>query len=392
MHYAACVSTRWQEYLIHLLMTRSRTEASERHFFRWKCHTYPSTSHLIRRYCLTPSVNVSKFRIRFPWRLDQPRVCTRSCSRTVWSTKWIHLLCAKVIDVSPELHKLVVNGSLSRMTIPRITQWERSLSLLSSPIVDRILALCAHFPTRSRWIIGWSYDLGASGLHHAITSDLSVNFSIIDILTHPTTPLIHTAVSKTLVCTQWTTTMSMWRASQCIRHMLKCCRQSWRRTGTKAPVSCLHTYLTKMRMHQHLRFDRRPSSLSTLGTGCFTVGTLWKKLKVKSHSRLTQTPWRIASRNSSQAEPSVATRTFQVRACHGCGEGKNVKEVKKKEEGPTGIQCLDYFAWCTTVGSVVCVGSWHCEEVREVIDKLQKARDFSTSTGTINSMSIDTFF
>ncbi|KIJ55400.1 hypothetical protein M422DRAFT_220075 [Sphaerobolus stellatus SS14] len=40
-----------------------------------------------------------------------------------------------------------------------------------------------YFPTSSRWIIGsdaWSYDLGASGLHHLIASGLNVNLLIID--------------------------------------------------------------------------------------------------------------------------------------------------------------------------------------------------------------------
>ncbi|KAF5355312.1 hypothetical protein D9758_006016 [Tetrapyrgos nigripes] len=52
-----------------------------------------------------------------------------------------------------------------------------------SPLAKRILALKAHFPALSRWIIGsdaWSYDLGSSGLHHAIASGLNVNILILD--------------------------------------------------------------------------------------------------------------------------------------------------------------------------------------------------------------------
>ncbi|PFH51053.1 hypothetical protein AMATHDRAFT_47443 [Amanita thiersii Skay4041] len=49
--------------------------------------------------------------------------------------------------------------------------------------ISRILSLRGHFPSVSRWIIGsdaWSYDLGASGLHHVIASGLNVNILIID--------------------------------------------------------------------------------------------------------------------------------------------------------------------------------------------------------------------
>ncbi len=58
-----------------------------------------------------------------------------------------------------------------------------SASSLGLPASDRILSLKAHLPARSRWIIGsdaWSYDLGASGLHHLIASGLNVNILIID--------------------------------------------------------------------------------------------------------------------------------------------------------------------------------------------------------------------
>jgi sulfite reductase (NADPH) hemoprotein beta-component len=48
---------------------------------------------------------------------------------------------------------------------------------------ERILTLRAHFPALSRWIIGsdaWSYDIGASGLHHAVTSGLNINVLVFD--------------------------------------------------------------------------------------------------------------------------------------------------------------------------------------------------------------------
>ena len=62
-----------------------------------------------------------------------------------------------------------------------ISQLESNPSV--HPLVPTILSLRAHFPAVSRWIIGsdaWSYDLGASGLHHLIASGLNVNTLILD--------------------------------------------------------------------------------------------------------------------------------------------------------------------------------------------------------------------
>ena len=56
---------------------------------------------------------------------------------------------------------------------------------VSHPAAARILSLREHFRVMSRWIIGsdaWSYDLGASGVHHAIVSGLNVNTLILDTL------------------------------------------------------------------------------------------------------------------------------------------------------------------------------------------------------------------
>jgi sulfite reductase (NADPH) hemoprotein beta-component len=59
-------------------------------------------------------------------------------------------------------------------------------SALKHLSVPRTLALLAqHAAPKSRWIIGsdaWAYDLGASGLHHAIASGLDVNILVLDTL------------------------------------------------------------------------------------------------------------------------------------------------------------------------------------------------------------------
>ncbi|KAG2129062.1 uncharacterized protein EDB93DRAFT_1243476 [Suillus bovinus] len=86
----------------------------------------------------------------------------------------------EIKEVTPELHKLCSQWVLVRDDDSKSRSVGKELitalesSKFSSPIIDRILSLRSHFPTRSRWIIGsdaWSYDLGASGLHHAIASD-----------------------------------------------------------------------------------------------------------------------------------------------------------------------------------------------------------------------------
>ena len=61
----------------------------------------------------------------------------------------------------------------------------RELSAASNPSssVSKALELKAHVKPVSRWIIGsdaWSYDLGSSGIHHAIASGKNVNMLIID--------------------------------------------------------------------------------------------------------------------------------------------------------------------------------------------------------------------
>lgn len=94
-----------------------------------------------------------------------------------------------VEGVPRDLHTLLSNwllrkddGDQSRKFAKDIISSLQS-SCLDHPAVSRILSLRSHLSAVSRWIIGsdvWSYDLGASGLHHAIASGLNVNILIID--------------------------------------------------------------------------------------------------------------------------------------------------------------------------------------------------------------------
>jgi sulfite reductase (NADPH) hemoprotein beta-component len=92
-------------------------------------------------------------------------------------------------DLDPELHSLVSkwvlakddgvkSKSLGKAIVENLTSKH-----ITHPSSKRILALREYFPAFSRWIIGsdvWSYDLGSSGLHHAIASGLNVNVLILD--------------------------------------------------------------------------------------------------------------------------------------------------------------------------------------------------------------------
>jgi sulfite reductase (NADPH) hemoprotein beta-component len=94
-------------------------------------------------------------------------------------------------ELSTELHRLLAqwlqvkdDGSKSRPIGDQVAAALES-SQLSNVLVDRILALKAYFPSKSRWILGsdaWAYDLGSSGLHHAIASGLDINILILDTL------------------------------------------------------------------------------------------------------------------------------------------------------------------------------------------------------------------
>ncbi|CAE6441213.1 unnamed protein product [Rhizoctonia solani] len=91
--------------------------------------------------------------------------------------------------ISPELHTALANWSLKRDD-PKASAstGQALLDLLKAenvqhPTAAEIISLSEHLSLPSRWIIGsdaWSYDLGASGLHHAIASGLNVNLLLLD--------------------------------------------------------------------------------------------------------------------------------------------------------------------------------------------------------------------
>ncbi|KAL0953469.1 hypothetical protein HGRIS_004701 [Hohenbuehelia grisea] len=94
-------------------------------------------------------------------------------------------------SVDPDLHSLLSRWSLAKED--PLKSHSLGLELVEKVRAakgvgaagERIISLRSHLPARSRWIIGsdaWSYDLGASGLHHAIASGLNVNILILDTL------------------------------------------------------------------------------------------------------------------------------------------------------------------------------------------------------------------
>ena len=92
-------------------------------------------------------------------------------------------------SVDSELHSLLSKWILAKDDGVKSKSLGKAIveKLVSKPITHtsskRILALREYFPALSRWIIGsdaWSYDLGSSGLHHAIASGLNLNILILD--------------------------------------------------------------------------------------------------------------------------------------------------------------------------------------------------------------------
>jgi len=104
-------------------------------------------------------------------------------------TKAVHEL---LLDqkLPPETHSLLSRWILVKDDTTKSQQLGDEIVIaiesgIDHPAVSRILSLREHFKVKSRWIIGsdaWSYDLGASGLHHAIASGLNVNVLILDTL------------------------------------------------------------------------------------------------------------------------------------------------------------------------------------------------------------------
>ena len=87
----------------------------------------------------------------------------------------LHVLLTKWLMVRDDQDK---SGAVGQEILS-----ELEANSLSHSSVPTIFALRAYFQAVSRWIIGsdaWSYDLGASGLHHLITSGLNVNILILD--------------------------------------------------------------------------------------------------------------------------------------------------------------------------------------------------------------------
>jgi sulfite reductase (NADPH) hemoprotein beta-component len=148
------------------------------HVFGERLEVSNSPSLVLKQGAIATSPEFALGRVR--GQLDQRIELIRSVQKLL-----------EVKEVSPELHKLCSQWVLAKDDDTKSRSVGKELiaalesSELSSPIIDRILALRTHFPARSRWIIGsdaWSYDLGASGLHHAIASGLDINILIIDTL------------------------------------------------------------------------------------------------------------------------------------------------------------------------------------------------------------------
>lgn len=92
-------------------------------------------------------------------------------------------------EVPEDLHSLLSRWIVAKDDPQKAQQAGKALfdglqsSEFSNPTTKLLLQSSSHFNLPSRWIIGsdaWSYDLGSSGLHHAIASGLNLNILILD--------------------------------------------------------------------------------------------------------------------------------------------------------------------------------------------------------------------
>ncbi|KAG9056579.1 hypothetical protein FS842_010264 [Serendipita sp. 407] len=96
-------------------------------------------------------------------------------SREIELSQSLHTLLAKWLEVRSDGAR---GGKIGQEIIKEI-----EAQTIDHPSAQTILSLRHQFNATSQWIIGsdaWSYDLGSSGLHHAIASGLNVNLLILD--------------------------------------------------------------------------------------------------------------------------------------------------------------------------------------------------------------------
>ena len=65
----------------------------------------------------------------------------------------------------------------------RVDELKRKLGEIGTPEAKGLLAMADHLVRRSVWIVGgdgWAYDIGSSGLDHALASGLDINILIMD--------------------------------------------------------------------------------------------------------------------------------------------------------------------------------------------------------------------
>jgi pyruvate-ferredoxin/flavodoxin oxidoreductase len=65
----------------------------------------------------------------------------------------------------------------------RVDELKAKLEAVGTEHAKRLLAMADHFVRRSVWIVGgdgWAYDIGSSGLDHALASGLDINILIMD--------------------------------------------------------------------------------------------------------------------------------------------------------------------------------------------------------------------
>ena len=91
-------------------------------------------------------------------------------------------------NVSPELADAIVSseqhiGSQLRQHRQRVAELKQQLEGMDNPKAKELLTIVDHLIRRSVWLLGgdgWAYDIGSSGLDHALASGRDINVLVMD--------------------------------------------------------------------------------------------------------------------------------------------------------------------------------------------------------------------
>lgn len=91
--------------------------------------------------------------------------------------------CLDTVQVQAIIEALQDSSSQVRAQRKRVARLKESLQQLDDPRAKNLLSVVDHLVRRSVWLIGgdgWAYDIGSSGLDHALASGRNINVLVLD--------------------------------------------------------------------------------------------------------------------------------------------------------------------------------------------------------------------